>query len=421
MSCAPSEFLALYFAELDRRGIPNVVLHSYEALPDHVASDVDYAVPEEHRESLLGIQKELAAQHGWVVAQVLRHQVFAAYHVLVQRDDPRVTLKLDACSHYVKDRCLFIHDSKLLDGRRPLRCFHIPAPAVEFAYVLAKVVGKNKDATRYFPRLENLFSVDPGGAQAEFERLAGKDAGKFPDWLKRGEDDWAALNRGVRELHAYNAGLLAREFGRIAKRVLRPTGLWVSYLGVDGAGKSTQIENFAARECFRNVRVFHFRPMVFEQRREAVTVTDPHGQPPRSVAASWLKMLYYFADFWLGWLVVILPACMRSTCVIFDRGFDDILLDQRRYRLKGVAALARVLRIFVPKPHVVIALDVSAETARARTPELAPEEIERQRSVLRVLCAGATSHHLISAEPHAETVATEAGKIIVAELASRLR
>jgi hypothetical protein len=47
MSCPPEELFGVYFNELEKRGVPYVILHSWESFPDRIASDVDYAVRSE--------------------------------------------------------------------------------------------------------------------------------------------------------------------------------------------------------------------------------------------------------------------------------------------------------------------------------------------------------------------------------------
>ena len=53
----------------------------------------------------------------------------------------------------------------------------------------------------------------------------------------------------------------------------------------------------------------------------AEDIANPHGRAPRNAVSSCLRVIYYFADHWVGWLVIVLPARIRSTLVIFDRDF----------------------------------------------------------------------------------------------------
>ena len=90
----------------------------------------------------------------------------------------------------------------------------------------------------------------------------------------------------------------------------------------------------------------HFRPMVLHKRThdDAAAISTPQGRVPRNAFVSWLLIFYFFADHWAGWLLKVLPAKIQSSLLVFDRNFDDLLVDERRYRLSGTSLLVRILR-----------------------------------------------------------------------------
>jgi thymidylate kinase len=198
-----------------------------------------------------------------------------------------------------------------------------------------------------------------------------------------------------------------------------PTGICLAVLGSDGAGKSTLLARLQEmlKPCFLEQRTMHFRPAVFEKQKSGV-VTDPHGRPPRDVVSSALKTGYYFLDNWVGWLRVVRPAKKRGSLVIFDRNFDDMLVDQRRYRLKGVAGLVRVLRSFLPDPDLTFVLTAPAELLHQRKPELPLEELARQQEALRKLASRGKDYVLVSADQSPGQVANTVWREVVKLLAT---
>src|SRR5271165_6041118 len=112
-------------------------------------------------------------------------------------------------------------------------------------------------------------------------------------------------------------------------------GLWVAIFGPDGAGKSAVIKRLAHQPSlpFHGFQQFHFRPIFRRRWNDSRPVTQPHAKPPRSVLASIFKLLYWLANCWFGYVATIRPARVDSRLVIFDRYFDDILIDPQRYRL----------------------------------------------------------------------------------------
>ena len=131
-----------------------------------------------------------------------------------------------------------------------------------------------------------------------------------------------------------------------------------------------------------------------------------------------LKLLYYFADYWLGWLLRVWPAKVRSSLVVFDRHFEDILIDPRRYRFARAGVFARLLGRFVPRPDLTVVLDAPPEVLLARKTELPPEELARQCAKLRAL-AGHPAHLRIDAGQSPEQVVRALAGAVIEHLAAR--
>jgi|GEM_PF-4176225 len=115
-------------------------------------------------------------------------------------------------------------------------------------------------------------------------------------------------------------------------------------------------------------------------------------------------------------------AAIETTLIIFDRDFDDIIVDPKRYRLANASLrLARFLRVFLPKPDITFILDIPPDICHARKPELTLEELERQRGILRKLAASGGRYVTIPAERAPEEVADKVGRGILKKLISRRR
>lgn len=156
----------------------------------------------------------------------------------------------------------------------------------------------------------------------------------------------------------------------------------MAVFGPDGAGKSAVIKRLAQELAppFHEVQQFHFRPMFRRQWRETQPVTAPHARPPRCGLISVFKLLYWLMDCWYGYVVTILPARANARLVIFDRYFDDILIDPRRYRLpKSSLWFTRLFVRLAPRPDLYVLLDVPAELLQQRKAEVHLAESQRQR------------------------------------------
>ena len=179
-------------------------------------------------------------------------------------------------------------------------------------------------------------------------------------------------------------------------------------LGSDGSGKSTLLELIGPlleRPLFRRQLVFHFRPKVLEADKNVAPVTDPHGKPPRSHTVGFAKLIYYFVDHFAGYFSRVLPAKARNELIIFCRGFDDLLIDPRRYRLHKAGWLAGLLARLLPRADLTFVLDGDPQQLQARKPELSLDEMQRQRTALKRLAESRQQYVLVSGAQPPEEVA----------------
>jgi thymidylate kinase len=193
---------------------------------------------------------------------------------------------------------------------------------------------------------------------------------------------------------------------------------WIGFLGPDGTGKSTVIERLPAALPNEpiSVKVHHWRPQVLFRKEFRGPVTEPHGRKPRSSGLSALALLVPVLDWWAGYWTQIFPDRMRGTLVVFDRFFADILVDPRRYRYAGPRWCPALLMHLLPQPSVVIVLEAPASVVYSRKQEIAPEEIERQRSDYRALESRFSNIHFVDAARPEEEVASDVATIVNAVL-----
>ena len=166
-----------------------------------------------------------------------------------------------------------------------------------------------------------------------------------------------------------------------------PTGMLL-VVGPDGAGKTTVVEAIEALAGVPVARAHH-RPGVVAGRPSDGPVTDPHAKPARGLVASLAKLGVVFADHMLGgctrW-----RAQRRAGLLLLERGWYDMAVDPRRYRLPGpVAPLVRALGRLVPRPDVALLLSGDAAALHARKPEIGAAEVGRQIDRWRALVPAA--------------------------------
>jgi hypothetical protein len=118
--------------------------------------------------------------------------------------------------------------------------------------------------------------------------------------------------------------------------------------------------------------------------------TQPHARPPHTRALSGALLGYYLLDFALGSRLRLLPVRRDGGLVVLERGWWDMAVDPRRYRLSVSPAIVRALGWVLRRPDLTLVLEAPAEMLLARKPEISAEELTRQlqswRTVLPAKC-----------------------------------
>ena len=222
------------------------------------------------------------------------------------------------------------------------------------------------------------------------------------------------------------ASLGARSLGRLVERVMHPTGLTVVVAGPDGTGKST-LADLLLRSCegpFRRGLHFHWRPGILPSLgailgRTPGDPTDPHGRPAHGVWASSAALLYYWVDFLLGSWLRVLPTRVRSGLVVVERGWWDIAVDPRRYRMQVSPRVVAALGHLLPSPDLMLILEAPVETLSERKAELPPGEAQRQTDAWRQIVPRHIPQAFLDVSESIDDVTMSARDVVFERLSAR--
>jgi thymidylate kinase len=162
---------------------------------------------------------------------------------------------------------------------------------------------------------------------------------------------------------------------------------YVSFSGIDGAGKSTQIEALCARLQDEGLRILLITfwddvakltriregsgHRIFKGDKGVGTPLSPINRRDKNVR-SWfmtgVRMFLYFIDAISVRSVVRKALCSDADIVIFDRYTYDELANLT-LRNPAIRVYVRLIMKFVPRPHISYLLDADPILARARKPE----------------------------------------------------
>ncbi|MGB5636734.1 MAG: hypothetical protein WBM86_28685 [Waterburya sp.] len=406
------------------------VLHGYQNYPEAITSDSDIDAISQNPEQI----PQLLTEHGVAeVVQVLQHEATAFSYVLCREYEGKPALiLLDVSQDYRRNGRVFFRGSEFLQQQQSYKFFNVPPAELEFAYYLAKKLAKGAMDETQAQRLSELYREQPAKCDRQLQRLLPTAAAETIAIAASG-GNWQPVYDHLPNLRSALLSKVGREnpvkvlrfwwgeLARIFKRIRQPTGLMIVFLGADGSGKSTAIAEVQQKlsPAFRQTQYIHLRPRLGLGNDNSSPVVDPHAQPPRNWLASTLKLLYFLADYCLGYVTNIFPKLTRSTLVIFDRYYQDLLVDTRRYRYGGSLWLAQLVGRFIPQPDLWILLDAPAEVMQARKKEVSFAETARQRARYLELIDTLPNGHVVDASMPVDSVVRDIEKIALAHLKQR--
>lgn len=305
------------------------------------------------------------------------------------------------------------------------------SPAAQTLYLAAKRATKGIRGAADISALVDAYNGDPYGATKLLETTYGEAGSLLAQTLRRPRPRVDTIVLALREVRHSIARSRTRpdrfvlgaahRTRRVFGRIRNPTGLVVTLAGPDGAGKSALLNELTSLPPgpFKRFDSFHFTPGVLPPpssliRRPRAESTGPHARTASGLIGSAARIAYLALDNALGWLPRAYGPAARTSLVIVERGWRDMTVDRRRYRLAPktpewlIGGFAKLL----PKAHLTLVLTAPPEVIHSRKPELPVSEIERQTTLWKSLAASDARHFaVVPTETHEQARRAALGAI----------
>jgi len=385
-----------FFKFLNTQNKEYCIINGYKDIVEEVdtESDIDILFKQKDFLQINKIINHFCKEQNIIMVQVLHHDLWAKNIFLFNPKDGKY-LNLDLYGELSRKEIIFFKEKEIFSSLSIYKSIPILSPEKEFVNYLIKKLDKNDLSISNFMHLHSLYQNNKSKCKDSLNSF-------FPTLYATVSDIFEAkdfeLMQRTRDqiisdfysLKNIDYKKMFLNINRTIERIFKPTGLTISFLGPDGSGKSTVIDGLLEnRFPFRRKDYFHLKPIVSKvSSTNNEMITDPHKYNPYSKLKSYTKLLYFIYQYSSGWIKNISKLKIKSSLIIFDRYFDDMIVDNKRYRYGGSKVIAKLACFFIPKPEVYFILTADAQIIYERKQEVPFEELERQIVEYRALTDG---------------------------------
>lgn len=413
MNSPESYFLKYYFSKLNTSDIEYAVMRNWESLPDSLGgSDLDILTNSSSSAKLIaGIAEQTAIECGGTVTSLYKVETIVMTLAGRKKDGTWWGLHIDIFPMLCYKSISYLSTKHVLydsvfENNQFYRCCGL-GDVVAF---LKECLYNGKTKKDYYTKARLVFSKNPELIENATNGYYSKKSEVLLRYLLEKERDVdkvrqfskklrrSLLSRALLSTNLYQ--ILCAKYKNIYRRLSRifiPPGYVVSFLGTDGAGKSSIIKDIIPllNRMMHSEAVYeHMRPNLLPSLarlfgrpvNEGPTI-NPHANKPSGFIGSFVRLVYYSFDYVIGyWLKVYPNLVKRPTMYVFDRYYYDYIIDPKRSRINLPQWIIKAFGYMIPQPDLIICLGADPRVIYNRKSELPLGEVSRQVNELKYFC-----------------------------------
>jgi thymidylate kinase len=392
------QFLEYFFHALKDTdyALLKFIHNTIDALPE--TSDIDLAIDRKDRKEILNIIRK-----GANLARVhVHHKSFAMFVSLLFKDE--TYLEIDLIHRFDRKGIIYLNADEVIDHAVTRKDgLKVAAETHNFEYVLLYYHCNGSEVPQRYRQYFSTFSFEQ--RSAIFTHITGRYKvnintldelydlrTRFSKKIQLHVQQRPDNRQPSRFLHK------VRYYLDVLRDAIFHRGITVTFSGVDGAGKSTVLEEVKETLQYKyrqRTIVLRHRPTLLpilsslrygkEGAEQRAKESLPRQGRNNNIFSSLIRFFYYYADYLLGQYYIFFRYTLRGYTVLYDRYYFDFIIDPRRSNIELPTWFTRWFYMFIFKPEVNVFLFASPEIIKQRKQELSHEDIHHLTSGYRKL------------------------------------